>query len=155
MRFLNLTMGTISDLKKYETQGFIIDDVEKLFKMRWSDAQEQTRKLLEPAQGNGPVLFSVEIQNGCDIEEFEILCDLITSCVLMNNNTKEEKEAEPKYKGNIPKELEEVNCTVMPLLISLNRCNINPLIGLHIYCGRKCKEKYVFDLINQEETCNE
>lgn len=147
MRFLDVGFKKIDEFKEYATKVFEVSDVDELLSRKASEAGEAIRKLMECPAMNQPVLYNVELGNCKDIEDFEIMCNLITTCVI-NNNSRGGKEHEHITKL-IPEQLEEVNCTVLPLIKAINVDNINSVYNIYIHTVGKSSESFEFYLVGE------
>lgn len=149
MRFLDVGGKKIVKSNQYVTKTFVIDDVEELLNRKASEAGESVRQLVECPAMDAPVVYNVELKHCKTIEDFEIMCNLLTTCVI-NNNSRGGKENEHIIKF-IPEELEEVNCTVLPLLKAINVQNINSVYNIFIHTVDKGKESFEFYLVGEVE----
>lgn len=147
MRFLDVGFKKIDEFKEYATRVFTITDVDGLLDEKAAKTQETVRQLMECPAMNQPVLYNVELDNCKTLEDFEIMCDLIISCVINNNSRGGEENEE--ITRIIPEELNEVHCTVLPLLKAINVKNINSVYNIYIHTVGKSKERYEFYLVGE------
>ena len=147
MRFLDVSAKKISEIKEYATKVFVVSDVDGLLDEKMSVAGEAIRKLMECPAMEQPILYNVELENCNSISDFEDMCDLIATCVV-NNNSRGGKENE-FITRLLPKCLEEVNCSTLPILKAINVQNINSIYNIYIHTTRNCAEKLEFYLVGE------
>lgn len=149
MRFLDVGNKTIDSFRQFATKTYVIEDVEHFLDRKASEVGESIRKLMECEPMHQALLYDVELEGCNNIDDFEIICNIVTTCVINNNSRGGE---ENKFITKIiPQELEEVNCSVLPLIKAINVKNINSVYNIFIHCTRNCKEKYEFYLVGEKD----
>lgn len=150
MRFLNVKNRSIDNFNKYETKEFAVSDVSAVFlEAPMSRAQEGLRSMLDLDEMNTPIHYHIELEHVDCVNDFEIMCDLITSCII-NNNSRLRPERKDIIK-TIPDELMNVNCLVVPLLKAINYECKNPIYNITIDAVRGSAEKWHFELLGEDD----